>query len=148
MSGTIRELSTEECRKLLATGGVGRVALNTGMGVRIVPVNFTVFQEDAIVFRTAPYSELGTYGGGVDAAFETDQLDYTTRKGWSVIAQGHLTFVDDPDEVHDIRGAADPWPWAAGPRSLYMKLTWRELTGRRIEDPEPPAPTSGGRRLR
>lgn len=147
MSGTIRELSTEECRQLLATGGVGRVALNTVMGVRIVPVNFTVYQ-DAVVFRTAPYSELAAYGDSVDAAFETDQLDYTSRKGWSVIALGRLTFVDDPDEVHDIRDAADPWPWASGPRSLYMKLTWRELSGRRIEDPDPAAPTSGGRRVR
>jgi nitroimidazol reductase NimA-like FMN-containing flavoprotein (pyridoxamine 5'-phosphate oxidase superfamily) len=148
MSGTIRELSTDECRELLATGGVGRVALNTVMGVRIVPVNFTVYQQDAVVFRTAPYSELGAYGGDVDAAFETDQLDYTSRTGWSVIALGRLTFVDDPDEVHDIRNAADPWPWAPGPRSLYMKLTLRELSGRRIEGPDPAAPTSGGRRVR
>jgi nitroimidazol reductase NimA-like FMN-containing flavoprotein (pyridoxamine 5'-phosphate oxidase superfamily) len=148
MSGNIREMTTEECRALLAPGGVGRVALATARGISIVPVNFTVHQENAIVFRTAPYSELGTYGRGVEAAFETDQLDYTSRKGWSVVAHGQLMLVDDPDEVYDIRQAADPWPWAAGQRSLYMKLTWSEISGRRIEDPAVSEPTPGGRRVR
>ena len=24
------------------------------------------------------------------------------------------------------------WPWAAGQRNLYMKVTWRDLSGRRV----------------
>jgi hypothetical protein len=55
--------------------------------LRIVPVNFVV-ADGSIVFRTTPYSELGTYGWRCDLTFETDQLDHATRSGWSVLAVG------------------------------------------------------------
>ena len=86
----------------------------TPVGPRIAPVNYVV-HEDAIVFRTAPYSELSTYGWNVDLAFEIDQLD--------------------PDDVQRIRRTGDPEPWAAGPRHLYVSLVWRQLTGVRLEHP-------------
>ena len=39
---------------------------------------------------------------------------------------------EDPDEVAAIRRSADPRPWAAGARELYVRLRWDELTGRRL----------------
>ena len=63
------QLSVSECRDLLEGGVVGRVAMATPVGPRIVPVNYSV-HGDAIVFRTAPYSELSTYGWNADLAFE------------------------------------------------------------------------------
>ena len=59
--GEIVEMTAEECLELLHGGVVGRVAMCTPMGPRIVPVNYAMY-DDAIVFRTIPYSELGTYG--------------------------------------------------------------------------------------
>lgn len=125
------ELTVEECLELLHGGVIGRVALSTPMGPRIVPINYAMY-EDAIVFRTTPYSELGTYGWNTDLAFEIDHVDYEKHQGWSVVAIGRASLVEDPDELHDIRTHMDPTPWAGGRRHLYIRLVWRDLTGRRI----------------
>ena len=88
--------------------------------------------DEAIIFRTTPYSELGTHGPSAEVAFEVDQLDYDAHQGWSVVATGAAEVVEDPDAVQDLRASADPTPWAAGSRQLYFRLRWRELTGRRL----------------
>jgi uncharacterized protein len=125
------ELRVDECRALLAPGGVGRVAITTPSGPRIVPVNF-VMVDDAIVFRTTPYSELGTYGWRGELAFETDQLDFEHQLGWSVVAVGRAEVVEDPDEVADIHSGVELSPWAGGHRHLYFRLRWRDISGRRL----------------
>lgn len=130
---TVVQLGVSECRDLLAGGLVGRVAMATPVGPRIVPVSYTV-HGDAIVFRTAPYSELSTYGWDTDLAFEVDRLDYDAHQGWSVVALGRAEVMDDPEEVQRIRQAGEPRPWAPGSRNLYVKLAWRALTGIRLGD--------------
>ena len=130
-SQTSNLLAPQECRELLAGGVVGRVAMATPVGPRIVPVNYAVHDE-SIVFRTAPYSELSTYGWNTDLAFEVDHLDFETHLGWSVVAVGRAHVIDDPDEVQRIRAQWDPRPWAPGSRNLYVKLAWRELSGVRL----------------
>lgn len=124
------ELTVSECQDLLDGGVVGRVALSTPLGPRIVPVNY-VMHEGAIVFRTTPYSELGSYGPGSEVAFEVDYLDYEHQQGWSVVALGRL---EEPDlgEVGELRRLWEPRPWAGGLRNLHLKLVWRELSGRRL----------------
>src|ERR1700712_4088821 len=116
-------LGTAECRDLLASGVVGRVAMATPVGPRIVPVSYSL-HGDAIVFRTSPYSELSTYGWDTELAFEIDDLDYGTNQGWSVLAVGRARVVRDPDEVQRIRREWEPRPWAPGMRNLYVALAW------------------------
>jgi uncharacterized protein len=125
------EMTVEECLAQLHGGVVGRVAMSTPVGPRIVPVNYAMHGDD-IVFRTAPYSELGTYGWNTEVAFEIDHIDYEGHRGWSVVAVGRAVLVEDPDEVARIRSSWDPRPWVDGQRNLYLKLTWRNLTGRKI----------------
>jgi nitroimidazol reductase NimA-like FMN-containing flavoprotein (pyridoxamine 5'-phosphate oxidase superfamily) len=129
MNNALTEMTLEECLEMLHAGAVGRVALSTPVGPRIVPVNFAMHR-DAIVFRTAPYSELGTYGMDVEVAFEIDHIDHELHQGWSVVAMGRSEVVEDPDEVAEIRRTWEPRPWAPGNRNLYLKLKWRDLSGR------------------
>ncbi len=124
-------MTYEKCRELLASKVVGRAAVCTPAGPRIMPVNFSVV-DDAIVFRTTPYSVLGTYGWNTQLAFEVDDVDETGHTGWSVMALGRGTMVEDPHELEEIRASDDPTPWAGGLRQLYVRLRWTELTGRRI----------------
>ena len=124
------ELSYRECLDLLGTGMVGRLALCTPHGPRIVPVNYAR-HDDALLFRTTAYSELAQYGRDAEAAFEIDHLDYDRQQGWSVVARGRLRMVP-PAELDDLRKVWDPRPWAGGARTFYLKLVWRELSGRRI----------------
>jgi nitroimidazol reductase NimA-like FMN-containing flavoprotein (pyridoxamine 5'-phosphate oxidase superfamily) len=129
--GTLKELAVDECIELLRASVVGRAAICTPTGPHVVPVNFAVHQ-DSIVFRTTPYSVLGTYGWSGDMAFEVDQIDTEKHQGWSVVAIGRGELVEDVEELEDIRWAHEPRPWADGARQMYVRLPWREITGRRI----------------
>ncbi len=124
-------LSPGECVELLEAGVVGRVAMSTPVGPRIVPVNYAV-HDSSVVFRTSSYSEIATYGFIADVAFEIDYLDYETHLGWSVVAIGRASPVDDPQQIREIRASWDPRPWAGGQRGLYVRLRWRDLSGRRL----------------
>ncbi|HET8960046.1 pyridoxamine 5'-phosphate oxidase family protein [Nocardioides sp.] len=124
------ELTVNECLDLLEGGVVGRIAVATPLGPRIVPVNYAMY-DGAVVFRTTPYSEIGTHGPRNEAAFEVDHLDYEHQQGWSVVALGRLEELG-PEELDDLRKVWQPRPWAAGHRNLFLKLVWRELSGRRI----------------
>ena len=125
------ELTFDECVRALDAGTVGRVAMCLPSGPRIVPVNYAV-QDDAVVIRTSPYSELGTYGVGALLAFEVDDFDVDLREGWSVVVHGRCERIDDFDEIARLQHGWDPDPWAGGVRSLYLRLPWTSLTGRRL----------------
>src|SRR5205823_2663786 len=66
------ELSVPECRALLATHGVGRIAVPTVSGPVVVPVNYSVV-DGAIVFRTAP-GTTPSQASGCQVAFEVDRI--------------------------------------------------------------------------
>jgi uncharacterized protein len=127
----IGELDLRECRELLAGGEVGRVALCTASGPQIVPVTY-VLDGASVVFRTTPYGFLGRHATRGRVAFEVDEIHRDTRSGWSVVATGRASVVQDPSEVALIRAFRDPQPWAEGTRLLYLRLVWDGLTGRRV----------------
>jgi nitroimidazol reductase NimA-like FMN-containing flavoprotein (pyridoxamine 5'-phosphate oxidase superfamily) len=125
-------LSYEKCLELLRAAIVGRVAFNTEQGPRIIPVNYTTVG-DAVVFRTTPYSLLGTHAQGARLAFEIDHIDYADQKGWSVVATGTGELVEDVRDLSDASALWNPKPWAGGSsRLLYVRLPWSEVTGRRL----------------
>lgn len=127
----VRELSPSECEALLRAGVTGRVALATPTGPHIVPVNYSIVNS-AIVLRTSPYSVLGTYGRDTALAFEVDHFDHGHQRGWSVVARGRSQAIHDASEIDRIRRVWEPRPWASGIRSLYLRLSWSELTGRQL----------------
>ena len=125
------DLSAEECRELLRAGLVGRVAVCTPVGPHIVPVNYAVV-EDSVVFRTSPYSVLGSHARGSILALEIDTFDYERQRGGSVVARGRAEAVTGAEELNHIRSVWDPRAWASGQRNLYLRVRWSELTGRRL----------------
>ncbi len=125
------DLTRTECERLLRSGVGGRVALCSPNGPHIVPVNHSVV-DDAIIIRTSPYSLLGTYGRDSMLAFEVDQFDHDRQRGWSVVARGRAEVVGEPAELEHIRDVWEPRPWAAGVRTLHVRLRWTEISGRRI----------------
>lgn len=135
------ELDQQECRELLGTDVVGRVAFATPAGPRIVPVNYAL-EGEALSFRTTAYSELATYAVGERVAFEIDHLDDVRERGWSVVAHGTCERVDH--EEHE-GPHPDPKPWAGGTRPILLRVAWDELSGRRVGSEHWPHPTVSGR---
>lgn len=127
----LRDLSPPECRTLLSTHGVGRVAVSASDGrPAVVPVNYDVI-DDAIVFRAAPGS-VPAAAAHKEVAFEVDHVDDALSQGWSVLAVGPASVVTDPDSVRRLAQRAHTTPWAGGEREMWLSIRPTSLTGRRI----------------
>ncbi|MFG2309207.1 helix-turn-helix domain-containing protein [Streptomyces sp. NPDC048566] len=124
------ELTRTECGDLLATHGVGRLAVSADGEPLIVPVNYTVV-DGTIVFRTAR-GAVPSLASGSRVAFEVDRIDDVFSEGWSVLVRGRARTVTEPDEVRRLMDAAHSAPWAGGRRNLWMRIEPYAVTGRRI----------------
>ncbi|MCW2792486.1 MAG: hypothetical protein JWO76_1584 [Nocardioides sp.] len=139
------ELTTAECRELLETDTVGRIAFVTPSGPRIVPVNYALVG-DAIEARTTIYSELARFAPGQPVAFEIDHLDSEHRRGWSVVVHGTCEELEEPNAPErEAERVREPEPWAGGERPVWLRLRWDELTGRRVGGSHWPHPVVSGR---
>jgi nitroimidazol reductase NimA-like FMN-containing flavoprotein (pyridoxamine 5'-phosphate oxidase superfamily) len=133
----IEELDEAESLRLIAPGGIGRIAYASRFGPAVLPVNYK-WHDGAIVFRTARHSALdedlqtGIAGGEYMVAFEIDQLDFAGRQGWSVLIQGPAHHVEAEAE-RQAAMTAGVEPWAAGERELFLRIVPHRITGRRIK---------------
>ncbi|GLX01917.1 pyridoxamine 5'-phosphate oxidase family protein [Microtetraspora sp. NBRC 16547] len=131
----LHTLDPEECMRLIAPGGVGRVAFSGPGGPTVFPVNFKV-HNGAIVFRTqqgGPMEEAmrtGMEGVELTIGFEVDRIDDVNREGWSVLVQGPAHHVS-ADEVKEAAGTGVE-PWAGGAREAYISIVPHHISGRRI----------------
>ncbi|MFE0512220.1 DUF1918 domain-containing protein [Streptomyces sp. NPDC058964] len=127
----LRDLGPDECRTLLATHGVGRVAVSDSRGrPAVVPVNYDIIDE-TIVYRTAPDS-VAAAAVETEVAFEVDHLDEALSQGWSVLAVGPASVVTEPDAVRRLAEHAHSTPWAGGKREMWVSIRPTSLSGRRI----------------
>ena len=127
----VSKLMPAECRRLIAPGGVGRIAFGTLSGPLVVPVNFAVL-DDTIVIRTAEGTVIDGHAGE-QVALEVDHIDEALCQGWSVLVRGPAHRVRHPAELHRLQEDAAVWPWPGGEREVYVRIIPREVTGRRIE---------------
>ncbi|MFD4878180.1 helix-turn-helix domain-containing protein [Streptomyces sp. NPDC058420] len=123
-------LTVQECRELLSTHGVGRLAIPTASGPVIVPVNYSVV-DGAIVYRTAP-GAMPSRAAGCQVTFEIDRIDDAFAEGWSVLALGRARTVTDADDVRHLTEQAFSTPWVGGAREEWVRIDALSLTGRRI----------------
>jgi hypothetical protein len=127
----ISKLMPAECRRLIAPGGVGRIAFSTSSGPVVVPVNFAVLA-DTIVVRTAEGTVIDGHANEL-TALEVDHIDEALCQGWSVLVRGPAHRVASPAELRRLQEDAAVWPWPGGEREVYVRIVAREITGRRIE---------------
>jgi uncharacterized protein len=126
--GRLTEMPAGECRDLMGSTSVGRVALVDGDGPVVLPVNY-VLDGDTVLFRTSPVNTLGRHLDNARVAFEVDEFDDYTQSGWSVLLRGVASFVADDELAGDQRR---PFPWVDGARPLIIRVTPFSVTGRRL----------------
>ena len=127
----VSELTPAECRRLIAPGGVGRIAFGTLSGPVVLPVNFAVLA-DTIVIRTAEGTIIDGHADE-QVALEVDHIDEALCQGWSVLVRGPAHRVRHPAELHRLQEDAVIWPWPGGEREVYVRIIPSQITGRRIE---------------
>jgi nitroimidazol reductase NimA-like FMN-containing flavoprotein (pyridoxamine 5'-phosphate oxidase superfamily) len=132
---TITELDEAECLRLIARGGIGRIAYQSRYGPEVLPVNYQ-WHDGAVVFRTVAHSVLdedlqtGIVGGDYQVAFEIDDIDVAGRQGWSVLIQGPAHHVSEAERESALKAGVEPWP--AGERELFVRIVPTRVTGRQI----------------
>ncbi len=127
-------LDRDDCLRLLAANGVGRLAVSvTEWDHPVVrPVNYvfdTVSQ--SVLIRMAPGSKLHAVLRSARAAFEIDGLDPKGRLGWSVIVVGVSEEITNASELRriDVLGLE---PWAPGRKDHWIRIRPNVVSGRRI----------------
>ena len=132
----LETLDEAECMRLIASGGIGRLAYAGRYDLTVLPVNFMV-QDGSILFRTASDSateedlRTGIANAEYRVAFEIDDFDDKTHEGWSVLVQGPAHHVDSEAERAQAQRAGVE-AWAGGHRDAYIRITPARITGRRI----------------
>lgn len=128
--GRLEALSVAECQRLLAPGGVGRIAFASASGLIVVPVNYAL-AAGAVVLRTGGGSLIAAHGDG-QVAFQVDHLDEALGQGWSVLVQGQAHRVLHGGEARRLRNSCDVRPWPGGEHDLLVKINPSRITGRRV----------------
>jgi nitroimidazol reductase NimA-like FMN-containing flavoprotein (pyridoxamine 5'-phosphate oxidase superfamily) len=127
----LNNLTPDECRQLVAAGGVGRfLFVESGRGPVAIPVNFRMDGDD-VVFRTASEGSITEGLREEQVSFDVDHLDDALGEGWSVLLSGTASIITDPAGL-DRAAALGIHPWAGGDRPVYVRITVKQLTGRRI----------------
>ena len=133
---TIQDLGEDECLRLIAPGGVGRIAHQSRFGPAVLPVNYKL-HGGAVLFRTALASTLdedlktGITGAEYKVAFEIDDIDVPGRRGWSVLIQGSAHRMQtEAEREAAMEAGIEPWP--GGQRELFVRIVPSRVTGRRI----------------
>lgn len=133
---TIEDLGEAECLRLIAPGGIGRIAYQSRFGPAVLPVNYKL-HDGAVLFRTAQASTLdedlqtGITGADYKVAFEIDDVDVLGRQGWSVVIQGSAHRMQTEAERESAMEAGiEPWP--GGRRELFVRIVPSRVTGRRV----------------
>jgi nitroimidazol reductase NimA-like FMN-containing flavoprotein (pyridoxamine 5'-phosphate oxidase superfamily) len=136
-SAAFEVLDREECLRLLASGTVGRLAINLRSEVPMIrPVNY-IFDErtQSVLFRTDFGSKFQGIVVTAKAAFEVDRIDEVRRTGWSVIVTGAVEKVSNQLELERFANL-DLRPWVVGEKPHWARIRVWTITGRRISHGE------------
>ncbi|MCX4767962.1 pyridoxamine 5'-phosphate oxidase family protein [Streptomyces sp. NBC_01275] len=126
-----RELDRQECLRRLARAPVGRIVYTRQALPAVLPVNFGLDQDGAVLVRASASSGLVRAIGGAVVAFEVDEVDAATNSGWSVVVTGAATLVIDLAE-HARLLRTGPRSWAPAPKEVFVRIAPELVTGREL----------------
>lgn len=136
----LERLTGAECRRLLPTAPVGRLAIGTPHFPSIEPVSFALVEGEIVVAVRAG-SAGDALAPGTPVSFEADRLDHDLRRGWSVTVTGPVEDLD-ADVVPLVTPLLAPWPAAAGDRLLLIRS--ERIRGQRVLSDAPAPPLESG----
>lgn len=129
-------LGEDDCRRLLPTATIGRLAFTEGALPTIQPVSFGVLG-DQIVIPTRTGSKVAVASRGAVVAFEVDSVDPDARTGWNVTVVGPSRVVVGSEVAAlDALGLS---PWAPASDRCYVAVAIQIIRGRRIRSELAPA---------
>jgi uncharacterized protein len=126
------DIPEEECRDLLASSVLGRVAVVVAGRPEIFPVNHVYDRSsDSVLFPTNPRTKLHAALDWSWTAFEVDGVDPDGAGGWSVLVVGRAEELTDPDAIARVVVRRQAL-WRAGDQVRWLRIVPSKITGRRI----------------
>jgi uncharacterized protein len=129
--GALEILSEYQCRELLASRDLGRIAFPLGKDTEIFPVNYST-DGTIVVFRTGTGTKLDQ-STVTRVAFEVDEWDANEKVGWSVVLKG---------VAEEVTRGTDPFatalrsrpvvPLAPGEHDYWIAIYPATISGRRF----------------
>lgn len=107
VTGGLEILSEHQCRELLSSRDLGRIAFPAGDETEIFPVNYAT-DGTIVVFRTGTGTKLARVTA-TRVAFEVDEWDAAKMVGWSVVLKG---------VAQEVTRGTDPFSTALRTRSV------------------------------
>ncbi|WP_045731344.1 pyridoxamine 5'-phosphate oxidase family protein [Pseudarthrobacter chlorophenolicus] len=134
-SPDVQNLEHHECWAMLRTVSVGRLAVLADGRPDIFPINYTV-DGGTVVFRTGQGTKLSAASGDAAVAVEADGVDPESGLAWSVVVKGTAEVVKQAEDVLDT-SRLYLFPWQAGRKDAFVRITPDSVTGRRFKVTEP-----------
>ncbi|MFE3651341.1 pyridoxamine 5'-phosphate oxidase family protein [Streptomyces sp. NPDC059152] len=125
----LQELDLAECLRLLTLVPIGRIVYTHDALPAVLPVNFSLDQDHAVVFRTSAQSRVALAVDSAVVAFEADWFDEATQSGWSVVVTGCALRVTDRGEQDRLR-AVGLRSWVTVPADAFIRIVPELVTGR------------------
>ncbi|MFF8596308.1 pyridoxamine 5'-phosphate oxidase family protein [Streptomyces sp. NPDC015220] len=126
-----RELERQECLRLLATVPVGRIVHTRHALPAVLPVDFCLDDDGAVLLRASSASELVRAVDGAVVAVGADEVDAVAQSGWSVVVTGSVSVVTDPGRLRT-PARQGPRSWAPAPREVLVRIEPELVTGREL----------------
>jgi len=124
-------LDEEQCRSLIQSRNLGRIAFTFEGVPEIFPINYAA-DGSTVVFRTAEDTRLQA-ATKHRVAFEVDDWDPTAGVGWSVVVKGVAEEITRGIDPFAVALRSQPViPLAPGAREVWIAVYPAEITGRRI----------------
>lgn len=123
-------LDERECRRLLRTQPIGRLAFTEHALPVIVPAHFLVRGPEIILSGPAD-GRLDCARKEAIVAFGVDAYDATTGQGWWVCTLGRSRLISDTSQIRELDELAFT-PWAHDPDRAYMAIAIDALRGKRL----------------
>ncbi|MER5204219.1 pyridoxamine 5'-phosphate oxidase family protein [Streptomyces sp. NPDC002825] len=136
------EIGEQECWSLLDDHGVGRVAVTSGDGPQIFPMNYQVVGSELLLMTGDDSLLARAAASGAVIAFEQDQMDEAFSQGWSVLLVGPVRTVSNRVTAGALKQTAYSMPWAGTERDTVVVLSPHRVTGRRVSVPGAPGTSS------
>lgn len=130
-SEPVEHLESRQCWDLLRQVSVGRLAVWVDDHPDIFPLNYTV-DHGTVVFRTDEGTKLSGALGDTPVALEADGVDAVTGMAWSVVVKGKAAAVTGIEGVLDT-ASLYLFPWQAGKKDHFVRVTPDSVTGRRFK---------------
>lgn len=127
----LHELEVAESWQLAATVKLSRIGWNSPTGPVVIPVNHVV-HDDSVWIRTSAHSSMAVQIDESAVALLVDDIDPETHLGWSVQFKGRAEIFYHEDRVPEQVLRLRTWP--PGARPLWVRLTPKQVNGRRLSE--------------